>query len=56
MAYINLFAVLGTLPYLCEIDDEARELANDIVAKANSMEKEIRETPFNWLWSHKRWK
>ena len=28
MAYINLFAVLGTLPYLCEIDDGAKELAN----------------------------
>ncbi len=28
MAYINLFAVLGTLPYLCEIDDEARALAS----------------------------
>ncbi|MBE6618376.1 MAG: hypothetical protein E7626_01165 [Ruminococcaceae bacterium] len=28
MAYINLFAVLGTLPYLCETDAEARELAN----------------------------
>ena len=27
MAYINLFAVLGTLPYLCETDAEARELA-----------------------------
>ena len=20
------------------------------------LEEEIRETPYNWLWSHKRWK
>ena len=26
MAYINLFAVLGALPYLCELDGEAAEL------------------------------
>ena len=26
LAYINLFAVLGTLPYLCELDCEASEL------------------------------
>lgn len=29
MAYINLFAVLGTLPYLCEIDGEALDLIKD---------------------------
>ncbi len=26
MAYINMFAVLGTIPYLCEYDEEARKL------------------------------
>ena len=26
MAYINLFAVLGALPYLCELDSEAAKL------------------------------
>ena len=26
LAYINLHAVLGTIPYLCEIDEKAREL------------------------------
>ena len=26
MAYINLYAVLGTIPYLCELDDGARAL------------------------------
>ena len=26
MAYINLHAVLGTIPYLCEFDDNAKEL------------------------------
>ena len=26
LAYINLFAVLGAIPYLCELDEEARTL------------------------------
>ena len=26
MAYINLYAVLGTIPYLCELDSEAKKL------------------------------
>ena len=26
MAYINLFAVLGAIPYLCEVDPEAARL------------------------------
>ena len=26
LAYINLFAVLGAIPYLCELDAEAAEL------------------------------
>ena len=29
MAYINLFAVLGALPYLCELDAEAARLIQD---------------------------
>lgn len=29
LAYINLFAVLGTLPYLCEADSEAAELIKE---------------------------
>ncbi len=28
MAYINLYAVLGTIPYLCELDEKARALIN----------------------------
>ena len=26
LAYINLFAILGAIPYLCELDEEARSL------------------------------
>ena len=26
LAYVNLFAVLGTIPYLCDLDKEAAEL------------------------------
>ena len=26
LAYINLYAILGTIPYLCELDEKAREL------------------------------
>ena len=26
LAYINLHAVLGSIPYLCEIDERAKEL------------------------------
>ena len=26
LAYINLFAVLGAIPYLCDLDKEAAEL------------------------------
>lgn len=26
LAYINLYAILGSIPYLCEIDDRAKEL------------------------------
>ena len=29
LAYINLFAVLGTLENLCSIDDEAKDLIAD---------------------------
>ena len=29
MAYINLYAVLGTIPYLCELDDKAKDLIKD---------------------------
>ena len=29
LAYINLFAVLGTIPYLCDLDEEAAELIQD---------------------------
>ena len=29
LAFINLNAVLGTIPYLCELDDRARELIRD---------------------------
>ena len=29
MAFINLHAVLGTIPYLCELDENAKELIKD---------------------------
>ena len=29
LAYINLFAVLGAIPYLCDLDQEAAELIKD---------------------------
>lgn len=29
LAYINLHAILGTIPYLCELDEKARELIKD---------------------------
>ena len=33
LAYINLFAILGSIPTLCELSDEARELIkNDKVS------------------------
>jgi KDO2-lipid IV(A) lauroyltransferase len=38
-------------------DDASQHDPEEIVRMYYSeLEKEIRETPFNWLWSHKRWK
>ena len=38
-------------------DDASRFEPEEIVRMYYAeLEKEINETPFNWLWSHKRWK
>lgn len=38
-------------------DDASQYSPEDIVGKYYAeLEKEIKETPHNWLWSHKRWK
>jgi KDO2-lipid IV(A) lauroyltransferase len=38
-------------------DDASQFSPEDIVRKYYvELEKEIQETPHNWLWSHKRWK
>lgn len=42
MAYINLFAVLGALPYLCELDREAAEL---ITGKTVSVGFAVKDGP-----------
>ena len=42
MAYINLFAVLGALPYLCELDREAAEL---IAGKTVSVGFAVKDGP-----------
>ena len=42
MAYINLFAILGALPYLCELDSEAAKL---IEGKAVSIGFAVKDGP-----------
>ena len=42
LAYINLFAVLGALPYLCELDAEAAQL---IEGKATSIGFAVKDGP-----------
>lgn len=38
-------------------DDASQHNPEDVVRMYYAeLEKEIRETPYNWLWSHKRWK
>lgn len=43
---------------LIPICDDASQVAADVILRKyyDHLEEEIRETPANWLWSHKRWK
>jgi KDO2-lipid IV(A) lauroyltransferase len=40
------------------ICDNASELTPEVIIRKyfDILEEEIRETPHNWLWTHKRWK
>ena len=38
--------------------DDASKMAPDLIMRKylDLLEEDIREMPYNWLWSHKRWK
>lgn len=44
MAYINMYAVLGTLENLCELDGKAKEIISSLV-KPVSLAFEVKDGP-----------
>ena len=44
MAYINMYAVLGTLENLCELDDKAKEILSTL-KKPVSLAFEVKDGP-----------
>jgi KDO2-lipid IV(A) lauroyltransferase len=45
------------LSFIPICDDASKMTPEELIRKYYDMlEAEIRETPANWLWSHKRWK